>query len=100
MPGSGRSLGERNGNSLQYSCWEIRWTEEPVRRQSMGFQRVGHNLVTQQQKEAVMEPSNLQPASQKHKWPLVIGGRSQWWVWRGRLVGLSPEAVGSDAVSR
>ena len=29
IPGSGRSLGERNGNLLQYSCpgnpWEIPW---------------------------------------------------------------------------
>ena len=29
IPGSGRSPGEGNGNSLQYSCWEIPWTEEP-----------------------------------------------------------------------
>ena len=25
---SGRSLGEGNGNPLQYSCWRIPWTEE------------------------------------------------------------------------
>jgi len=29
IPGSGRSHGEGNGNPLQYSCWEIPWTEEP-----------------------------------------------------------------------
>ena len=29
IPGLGRSLGEVNGNSLQYSCWRIKWTEEP-----------------------------------------------------------------------
>ena len=29
IPGSGRFLGERNGHSLQYSTWEIPWTEEP-----------------------------------------------------------------------
>ena len=29
--------------------WEIPWTEEPCRLQSMGLQRVGHNLATQQQ---------------------------------------------------
>ena len=29
--------------------WEIPWTEEPGRLQSMGSQRVGHNLVTKQQ---------------------------------------------------
>ena len=27
-------------------AWEIPWTEEPVRLQSMGSQRVGHDLVT------------------------------------------------------
>ena len=46
VPGSGRSPGEGNGNLL---AWRIPWTEEPGRLQSMGLQRVGHNLVTQQQ---------------------------------------------------
>ena len=27
-------------------AWEIPWTEEPGRLQSMGLQRVGHDLVT------------------------------------------------------
>ena len=30
-------------------AWEIPWTEEPGRLQSMGLQRSGHNLVTKQQ---------------------------------------------------
>ena len=30
-------------------AWEIPWTEEPGRLQSMGSQRVGHNWVTKQQ---------------------------------------------------
>ena len=29
--------------------WEIAWTEEPGGLQSMGLQRVGHDLTTQQQ---------------------------------------------------
>ena len=29
VPGWGTSPGEGNGNLLQYSCWEIPWTEEP-----------------------------------------------------------------------
>ena len=29
IPGSGRYLEEGQGNSLQYSAWEIPWTEEP-----------------------------------------------------------------------
>ena len=31
--------------------WRIPWTEEPGRLQSMGSQRVGHNLETKQQKQ-------------------------------------------------
>ena len=46
IPGSGRSLGEGNGNPLQYFAWEIPWTEETGGLQSMGSQGVGHNLVT------------------------------------------------------
>ena len=30
-------------------AWEIPWTEEPGGLQSMGWQRVGHDLVTKQQ---------------------------------------------------
>ena len=43
IPGLGRSPGEGNGNPLQYSCWEIPWTEEPGRLQSMGSHRVGYD---------------------------------------------------------
>ena len=35
IPGSWRSPGEGNGNLLQYSSWEIPWTEELARLQSM-----------------------------------------------------------------
>ena len=38
IPGLGRLLGEGNGYPLQYSCWEIPWTEEPGGLQSMGLQ--------------------------------------------------------------
>ena len=54
IPGSGRSPGEGNGNPLQYSClgnpkdrgawWAI---------QSMWFQRVGHDLMTEHQQQQV-----------------------------------------------
>ena len=42
IPVSGRSPGVGNSNPLQYSClaWRISWTEEPVRLQSIGLQRV------------------------------------------------------------
>ena len=32
-------------------AWEIPWTEEPRRLQSMGLQRVGRDLATKQQSE-------------------------------------------------
>ena len=40
IPGSGRSLGEKNGNQLQYLAWRIPWTEESAGLQSMGSQRI------------------------------------------------------------
>ena len=58
VPGLGRPPGEGNSNPLQYSCpwtwtrilaWEIPWTEESGRLQSMGLQRVRQDLVTKQQ---------------------------------------------------
>ena len=36
---SGRSTGEGNGNSLQYSCMGNPWQEEPGKLQSMGLQK-------------------------------------------------------------
>ena len=38
IPGSGRFPGEGHGNPLQYSAWEIQWTQEPGGLQSMGLQ--------------------------------------------------------------
>ena len=40
IPGLRRSPGEGNGNSLQYSCLENLWTEEPGGLQPMGSPRV------------------------------------------------------------
>ena len=43
IPGSGRSLGEGNGNHSSILAWEIPRTEEPGGLQSMGSQGVGHD---------------------------------------------------------
>ena len=43
IPGWGRSLGEGNGNPLQYSCLENPMDEEPGGLQSTESQRVGHD---------------------------------------------------------
>ena len=34
-------------------AWEIPWTEEPGRLQSMGSQKVGHDFATKQQQQYV-----------------------------------------------
>ena len=49
IPGLGRSLEEEMGMHSSKLAWEIPWTEEPGGLQSMGWQRVGHDLVTKQQ---------------------------------------------------
>ena len=46
IPGSGRFPGEGNGNPLQYSCLGNPMDREPGGLQSMGSQRIGHNLAT------------------------------------------------------
>ena len=49
IPASGRSPGEGNGNTLQYSCLGNPMDRRPGGLQFMGSQRVRHNLATQQQ---------------------------------------------------
>ena len=49
IPGLGRSPGEGNGNVATHSrilAWEIPWTEESGRLQSIGSQRARHDLTT------------------------------------------------------
>ena len=50
-PGLGRSSGEGNGNYASILAWEILWLEEPGGLQSMGSQRVRHDLETKQKEE-------------------------------------------------
>ena len=49
IPGLGRLPRGGHSNPLQYSCLKIPWTEKPGGLQSMGSQRVGHDLATKQQ---------------------------------------------------
>ena len=43
MPGSGRYPGEEMATQSSTLAWEIPWMEEPLRLQSRGLQRVGHD---------------------------------------------------------
>ena len=49
IPGSGRSSEKEMATHSSILVWEIPWTEEPGGLQSMGLQRVGHDIVTKQQ---------------------------------------------------
>ena len=46
--GSGTSPGGGHGNPLQYFCWENVMDRGPGRLQSIGLQRIRHNLATKQ----------------------------------------------------
>ena len=50
-PWSGKTPGEGNGTCSNILAWEIPWTEESNRLQTLGSQRVRHNLVTKQQQQ-------------------------------------------------
>ena len=52
IPGLGKSLGKGRATGSSILAWRIPWTEEAGRLQSMGSQRVGHDLVTKQQQKA------------------------------------------------
>ena len=56
IPGLERFPWGGDGYPLQYSCWEIPRTEKPDGLQSMGLQRVGHNLVTKQIAYSMSQP--------------------------------------------
>ena len=49
IPGSGRSPGEGMATHSSILVWKLPWAEKPGGLQSIGFQRVGHNLVIEQQ---------------------------------------------------
>ena len=53
--GQERSLGDGNGNPLQYACLEIPWTGEPGGLESMRLKRVRHDLVTKQDHMSIQE---------------------------------------------
>ena len=49
IPGSGRYLGEVNGNPFQYSCLKNPMDRGAYQVKLKGSQKVGHGLVTKQQ---------------------------------------------------
>ena len=72
-------------------AWRISWTEEPGGLQSVGSQRVGHNLATKQQQQGMSEKlEDAGKAVQSHtvafKWDDLCPqcspktGFDSWWV--------------------
>ena len=59
ISGLGRSLEKEMATYSSILAWEIPWADEPDWLQSMGLQRVGHDLVTKQQQQQI----RLQPIS-------------------------------------
>ena len=51
IPELGRSPEKEMGTNSHILAWEVPWTGEPGGLQSMGLQRVRHNLATKQQQE-------------------------------------------------
>ena len=47
-------------------AWELPWSEEPGRLQSMGSQRVGHNLATKQQQKEGRDDGKQQSMFERH----------------------------------
>ena len=57
IPGSGRSLEKETATHFSTLVWEIPWTEELGKLQSMGSQRVRHNSVTKPQLDSSLQRS-------------------------------------------
>ena len=90
IPGLGRSLGEGNGNPLQYSCLETLWTEESGGLQFMGLQGVGLDWACMHEYLPFLNmgsgilssqclPQCLAPSKQLKKC-LLIMCMNEWWV--------------------
>ena len=56
------TLEEEMATHSSILAWEIPWTEEPGRLQSLGSQRVGQDLVSQKQ-QAVLQEQAAHPLS-------------------------------------
>ena len=85
--GAGRSPGGGLGTPLQYSClgnpvdrgaWQILWTEERGRLQSMGSQRVGHDWVPEHARTDSLGYPGLPSCCLLPC--LIASGRSWFWL--------------------
>ena len=54
IPGVRRCHGEGMATHSSILAWEVLWAEEPGGLQSMGLQKIGHDLVTKQQQSSLV----------------------------------------------
>ena len=59
IPGSEDPLEKETATDSSILAWEISWPEEPGRLQSMGLQRIRHNLVTKQQQQELKNKQTM-----------------------------------------
>ena len=104
IPGSGRSLGEGNGNPLQCSCLENPMDRGAWQAVVHGLPRVGHNLVTKPpppvQETWVQSLGQEDPLEKEITHSVFLLGRSHG---QGRQVGYSPwgcKRVGHNWVTK
>ena len=79
IPGLERFPVVGNDNVLQYSCLKIPCTEEPGGLQSMGSQRVRHNLMTEQNQGSVQAFYLSYP--HVSSWGLLEKHYIAMWIW-------------------
>ena len=78
IPGPGRSLGEGNGNPLQYIlAWDKPMDRGAWQAAVHGVARVGHNLETQQQPLGLTTPAVMLQAHGWESHPGVPGGTAE-----------------------
>ena len=62
-PGQEEPLEKEMATHSSIFAWEIPWTEKPGWLQSMGSQRVGHNLATKQQQDPAQPKTKTKKTS-------------------------------------
>ena len=77
-------------------AWRTPWTEEPGVPQSMGSQRVGYNLVNEQQQKGTKEHLNFPRTKAMAPHSSTLAWKIPWMEEPGRLQPMGLLRVGHD----
>ena len=97
-----RSLGQedplekRMATHSSILAWRIPWTKQPGGLQSIGLQRVGHDLVTKQQQQCATLPPNMKQQKESER----VGGPSESWSFKDNWIKTEGLATGYDHRTR